>query len=111
MVDLVKLRKKKRNAGVPPAEQAASTPPTETPANPATPQPRDPVTPAAADGGAPAGGDAGAPQTSKLDKFKAQAGKRRDLARTTDQQDATASHLELLTFVVAGEQYAVDIER
>jgi purine-binding chemotaxis protein CheW len=50
------------------------------------------------------------PRTSKLDKFKAEAGKRRaaDAARA-DVADETL--LELLTFVIAGEHYAVDIER
>ena len=104
MVDLVKLRKKKaekkkeeeRNAGVPPAGPEASAPPIEPPA------------PAGEDAGGPAGEDAGAP--TKLEKFKAQAGKRREFAETVTEAETT-THLELLTFVIAGESYAVDIER
>ena len=113
MVDLVKLRKKKAeakakgSAGVPPAG-----PPASAPAEP--PQPPPPV--AAEDGGGPAGGDtstplsAGAGAPSKLEKFKAQAGKRREVQKTAE-VETTAAQLELLTFVIAGEQYAVDIER
>lgn len=49
-------------------------------------------------------------QTSKLDRFKEQAGKRRVAAETKAAQE-TAALLELLTFVIANESYAVDIER
>lgn len=99
MVDLVKIRKKKAEKGsaAVPAAVAPASPPAE-----AT------VPEAAVDGGGPAGGDAGAP--TKLDKFKAQAGKRRDVIKTAD-VETTTTQLELLTFVMAGEQYAVDIER
>ncbi len=103
MVDLVKIRKKKAekgNAAVPAAVAPASAP-AEAPQPPPLPS-------AAEDGGGPAGGDAGAP--SKLDKFKAQAGKRREIAKAAD-VETTTTQLELLTFVMAGEQYAVNIER
>jgi purine-binding chemotaxis protein CheW len=49
-------------------------------------------------------------QTSKLDRFKEQAGKRRVAAETKAAQE-TAALLELLTFVIASEYYAVEIER
>lgn len=50
------------------------------------------------------------PAPSKLEKFKAEAGKRREAeAARVDVADETL--LELLTFVIAGEHYAVDIER
>lgn len=48
--------------------------------------------------------------TSKLERFKAEAGKRRE-AETAHAEEQSARQLELLTFVIAGEQYAVDIER
>jgi purine-binding chemotaxis protein CheW len=103
MVDLVKIRNKKKkqgSAGVPPAEQAASPPP-----SPAAPPPED----GGEDAARSAGEDAGAP--SKLDKFKAEAGKRRVVQTATEAQAEEQSHLELLTFVIANEHYAVDIER
>jgi purine-binding chemotaxis protein CheW len=90
MVDLVKIRnKKKRNAEVAPAE------PTPAPSPPPEPETR-------AD-------DASLP--SKLERFKAEAGKRRAFETTTTTDTDTQTTLELLTFVIAGEQYAVDIER
>lgn len=96
MVDLAKIRKKskKGNAGVPPAVPAASSPPIEEHAG---------ETPAVQPAGTPA-------LPTKLDKFKQDAGKRRE---TEAAQVATSSEtlLELLTFVISGEQYAVDIER
>jgi purine-binding chemotaxis protein CheW len=105
MVDLVKIRKKKqRNAAVAAAGEAASPPPETAPA--------EPPAPAGEDAGAPAGGDASVPQaTSKLEKFKQQAGKRREIATASVDETSTEQQLELLTFVIAGEQYAVDIER
>lgn len=51
--------------------------------------------------------------TSKLERFKAEAGRRRetaDAAENSDGRDEVA-RLEALTFVIAGEQYALDIER
>ena len=48
--------------------------------------------------------------TSKLDRFKAEAGKRRESA-AAHEAAAEAERLEALTFLIAGEQYAVDIER
>src|SRR5204862_5858148 len=48
--------------------------------------------------------------TSKLDRFKAEAGKRRQ-TEAAKIEVAAESQLELLTFVIAGEHYAVDIER
>ncbi len=116
MVDLAKIRKKAKkkegNAAVPAAGPEApalsgaeaSSPPVSVPAPP----------PAHESGGGdaagPAGGDAGAPAAiDKLERFKAEAGQRRDLR--VEQVAQTAQQLELLTFVIAGEQYAVDIEK
>lgn len=50
------------------------------------------------------------PTPSKLDRFKAEAGKRR-AADGAKAEAADETLLELLTFVIAGEHYAVDIER
>lgn len=117
MVDLVKIRKKKQAAGsgpraederaegsgqrtVEPAAEEPRVSTTQQPGNPATqqpennlatPQPRNP--------------------SSKLDQFKATAGQRRTTQTTTTELETPATTLELLTFIIAGEQYAVDIER
>ncbi len=102
MVDLVKIRnKKKRNAGVPPAVAGAL----------AAPPPELSPEPEAAAGTPPAsaGEDAGVP--TKLEKFKADAGKRRAFETGKTEDTAPQNQLELLTFIMAGEQYAVDIER
>lgn len=115
MVDLVKIRKKKaekRNAGVPPAGQAASPPPAL-----ATPEPEHvgllPASTGGEDASGPAGETPALPKTttSKLDTFKAEAGKRRAFETAKSDEATAESQLELLTFVIAGEQYAVDIER
>jgi purine-binding chemotaxis protein CheW len=111
MVDLVKIRKKKadRNAGVSPAGQAASPPPAL-----ATPEPEHVGSPVASTGGEDAAGPAGetpALHKTKLETFKAEAGKRRAFETTKSDEATAESQLELLTFVIAGEQYAVDIER
>jgi purine-binding chemotaxis protein CheW len=101
MVDLAKIRKKakKGSAGVPPAVPAASPPPAPAPAESAG------ETPART-----AGEDAGGPSISKLEAFKETAGKRR-AADVAKQEIEDHARLELLTFVIAGEHYAVDIER
>jgi len=125
MVDLVKIRQKKakkkeeeqaeRNAGVPPAGQAASPPPEL-----AIPEPEPVVSLVASTGGEDASGPAGEtpalqkpalPKTTKLDSFKSEAGKRRAFETAKSEEAASESQLELLTFIIAGEQYAVDIER
>lgn len=48
---------------------------------------------------------------SKLERFKEQAGRRRTTGETAAVEQTAAGKVELLTFVIAGEQYAVDIER
>jgi purine-binding chemotaxis protein CheW len=48
--------------------------------------------------------------TNKLEAFKQQAGKRRDIV-SVKTEEVQADNLELLTFVMAREHYAVDIER
>ena len=109
MVDLVKIRKKKaegkkQKAEEPPSLQA-SEPPSEPPPAPApviedsvSAQTRDRATEQL--------------ETSKLEKFRESAGKRRTTENAiTDEVKATTQNLELLTFVIANEHYAVDIER
>lgn len=51
-------------------------------------------------------------KASKLDAFREQAGKRRELG-TAKAEELASDHqtLELLTFIISGEHYAVDIER
>jgi purine-binding chemotaxis protein CheW len=99
MVDLAKIRKKAKkilgNAGVPAAGPEASPPP---------PPP---------DGGGDAASPAGETPSSrdKLEAFKQQAGKRREVTQVQEAEQAPQDQLEVLTFVIAGEQYAVDIER
>ncbi len=100
MVDLVKIRKKaKRNADVPPAEPAASPPPAV----------EEPPAVASEDAGSSAGETPALP-TSKLERFKQDAGKRR-ASEAAQAVETPIAQLELLTFIMAGEQYAVDIER
>ena len=83
MVDLVKIRKK--------AKEKKSEGPATSPAEPPD---------RAAEGG-------GAPPTTKLQRFLETAGKRRVIeTRSTDEEKP---ELELLTFSIAGEFYAIDI--
>jgi purine-binding chemotaxis protein CheW len=118
MVDLVKIRKKKQKekegTGAPassPAEQAASSPPSPAPTAEAAAAPQAPPPPAGVDAGASAGETPALHRAiDKLARFKAEAGKRRE-AEIAQVVEETTQQLELLTFVIAGEQYAVDIER
>ncbi len=109
MVDLVKIRKKAKKAGAAPAEPVAQEPVAgsqslvaeEMPAETAPPQP-----PATSDQLPPPA----TPAESKLEKFKETAGQRRE-GLVVEQQEQTASNIvELLTFVIAHENYAVNIE-
>lgn len=88
MVDLVKVRKKAKEKAAEKAEsrkKKAEIPPPETPS---TRQPVDPAT--------------------RIAQFLETAGER----RTQQKQEPVAppTQLELLTFQIAGEQYAIDIE-
>ena len=85
MVDLVKIRKKKQKESEAPKDSGA----------PAS---------------SPALRDAALPLPNKLERFKEQAGKRRE-SQNIQQEQTPQNLLELLTFVIAGEHYAVDIER
>jgi purine-binding chemotaxis protein CheW len=97
MVDLAKIRKKATKGAEGRAqgavEEAAPAPPPVPPAevSPTTDN-RQPTT------------------ESKLDAFKRDAGKRRETAQIAAIEQ-TREQIELLTFLIAGEQYAVEIER
>jgi purine-binding chemotaxis protein CheW len=117
MVDLAKIRKKaKKEKQEPPApvpeEQGIAAPTEEITAGRPVSEP-DPKSEAIRHGNvspddvpAPA-----LPSTSKLDKFKSEAGKRREAESGKAEAAAEGQQLELLTFVIANEHYAVDIEK
>jgi purine-binding chemotaxis protein CheW len=129
MVDLVKLRKKAkasaergagsgergaRSAEPPSAGEAAGAPPS-TEAQPTTDN-RQPTTDiqSTTDNQPPPASrqpPAASPSSTKLERFKSDAGKLRETADEAKPEQDQTTHLELLTFVIAGEQYAVDIER
>jgi len=106
MVDLVKIRKKakKRESGVGGGESEQI--PAEAGA-PATPEAQvDAATPAPTPDTRPP-----TPSSPKLEKFKQIAGKRRDgLIEQEIETASSAAQIELLTFIIAGEQYAVSID-
>ena len=124
MVDLVKIRKKKAKEKEQQADAAAESKapaesvPAEQTSTAAAPQ-------SAAHPAVPTEGQAGVPvlhdpapaaaasqaTTSKLERFKQEAGKRREFGAVQAEEVAPLDQLELLTFVIAGEHYAVDIER
>ncbi len=91
MVDLAKIRKKKAEKKLPVASSPLPEP------APVVEQPRDPETPRPRD-------------TEKLERFMAEAGKKREGFVRDVVQTAAAAELEVLTFALAGEQYAVNIE-
>jgi purine-binding chemotaxis protein CheW len=110
MVDLVKIRKKakKRELAVgggelermpveatAPATAESTIAATTVPETSTTPTPHSPLP---------------APASPKLDQFKQTAGKRREGFIEQEAETASADQIELLTFVIAGEQYAVSID-
>jgi len=93
MVDLAKIRKKKAEGKRQKAEVVVSEPApvvAQQPSNLATEQPRN---------------------AEKLERFMADAGKKREGFVKETVQATAAAELEVLTFALAGEQYAVNIER
>lgn len=131
MVDLVKIRRKaKKAAAAPepgPAAPAPATEPAVTPVEPAVTVEPAAIAAAPPAGAVPAGGSvspgelaqpgeatpAGAPM-SKLERFREQAGRLRDAVRADPAAGellTAADQLEVLSFVIAGEHYAADIER
>ena len=131
MVDLVKIRKKKAkekeqqadaaaesNAAAAEQPQAQSDTPAAAPPRAAgdSPRPKDgqagvPVLHDEPPVAATESTEAPRPITSKLERFKQEAGKRREFGAVQAEEVAPVDQVELLTFVIAGEQYAVDIER
>lgn len=111
MVDLVKIRKKAKKVVESLSDRVAGEEPGGAAAASAAEAPTQ-EKPLAEAASAPQ--TIAAPQSSKLEKFKQEAGKRRELevsSRDTIEEAVPGSLLELLTFVIAGEHYAVDIER
>lgn len=102
MVDLVKVRKKAKEKKEKKAEVLREAPvlsgaPVSSPAVEVTVAPKS------------AGEDAGAPlNTDKIARFLETAGQRRTVKRVEETQ--VAAQLELLTFDMAGEHYAIDID-
>lgn len=127
MVDLVKIRKKKAKqkeeaAAAEQQNQQQTTPPEVEVAAPAAapagpPPVSDPVPPAAADIPPPSipadEPEIATPAASKLERFKSEAGKRRgsEAGSAEAEEEQQDGRLELLTFVIAGEHYAIDIEK
>jgi len=101
MVDLVKLRKKAKKQSAEHSAQSAERAGEAAGAPPSTEPAPQPTT------------DNRQPSTDKLSRFMQEAGKLRESVEEEAQieQAADASQLELLTFIIAGEQYALDIER
>jgi purine-binding chemotaxis protein CheW len=90
MVDLVKIRKKAKKREPEETLVAAVAPP-------------EPVE-------APAAPAPDIPASHKLDQFKKIAGTRREGFIEQQAETSSADQVELLSFVIAGEQYAVSIE-
>ena len=109
MVDLAKIRKKaKKVLGGGEAPQGAESPGLQVSESPnEAPPPSSPSeTRRLGDSQTQRPADA----ATRLEAFKAQAGKRREVA-TAQVEQKPEDQLELLTFSIAGEQYAVEIER
>jgi purine-binding chemotaxis protein CheW len=103
MVDLVKIRKKaKKGTG----DRGQGT--GGGPAEPSVPQPDAQPAPAPAPSPEPEAEKIAT--TPKLEKFKQEAGKKREGFVEEVEQIASTNQYELLTFVLAGEHYALDIE-
>ncbi len=112
MVDLAKIRKKAKKGraegGAQGAEEPAGRPVAESPSLPVDePKSSESSTTRVLDDSTTATEQP--PTNTKLDRFKEEAGSRRDvaMAKTVEQR----LQLELLTFLIAGEQYAIDIEK
>lgn len=95
MVDLAKIRKKKAEG----RKQKAEVEPVAPPPVPEPTQDSGPITPDPV------------PGSAKLERFMADAGKKREGFVKETVQATAAAELEVLTFTLAGEQYAVNIER
>lgn len=107
MVDLVKIRKKAKEKKAATAEAEESPSPQPEPQEALVtggePEPAAAALPSPVDRGAAAAGAA------RLEEFKQTAGRQRE-EETTIEAEEEADRLELLTFRVAGETYALPIE-
>ena len=93
MVDLAKIRKKKAEG----RRQKAEVPPPEQPSAPEAQQPaQDPAL--------------RTHDSAKLERFMAEAGKKREGFVQAAAEAVAGNEIEVLTFALAGEQYAVGIE-
>ena len=112
MVDLAKIRKKAKKKDAEPPSLQVDEPvngPTNRPVDEPTSMPAAEPAPVAASTTRRLDDSTTATSSAKLEHFKSQAGQRRE-ARV--EQVVEAKHqLELLTFLIAGEQYAIDIEK
>lgn len=109
MVDLAKLRKKsKKKSGA--EELPAEKPPHVAEASPAPVVEVSAIPAAAPAPVAEAPATARDERTSKLDRFMAEAGRKRDAVSAIAETGEVAGQSELLTFVIAGESYAVAID-
>jgi purine-binding chemotaxis protein CheW len=105
MVDLVKIRKKAKSKAEG-REQKAEVPIAE----PLVPrQEAPPAAPATQDSELRTQ-DSHPPHSAKLEQFKETAGTKREGFVEEAEDAGAAAQLEVLTFVLAGEHYAVDIE-
>jgi len=113
MVDLVKIRKKKAEAK---KAQEAPAPPEESTSRQVDESPReqpaldDSTTRRLDDSQQPSNSATQQLGPSKLETFKQTAGKRR-ASQSIQAEAGPEQQIELLTFVIAGEHYAVHIER
>lgn len=117
MVDLVKIRKKakkKEQEESQQSETAAAAPPRAGEAAGTHTEPHQtdngqPTTDNARSADAATTDNA---RSAKLERFKSEAGKRREETAEEETESAAAiEQVELLTFAIAGEQYAVGIEQ
>ncbi|HEX6095348.1 MAG TPA: chemotaxis protein CheW [Thermoanaerobaculia bacterium] len=111
MVDLAKIRKKAKKKG---GDESTSRPVDESSSTPASEPVKTapPPAPPLDDSTTRRPDDSPRPledSISKLARFKEQAGQRRETR--VEQVVEAAQQLELLTFLIAGEQYAIEIEK
>lgn len=114
MVDLAKIRKKaKKSAGGEPSSLQVSgpSPHSEAPREPEVSPEVSPAAPPTVPSPPPADAESRSTGDSKLERFMERAGRRREVREERAEEETAHDQLELLTFTIAGEQYAVDIER
>ncbi len=108
MVDLAKIRKKARSKLT--GGESTSLQVDESSSGTAAPSGSSAVLPLDSDSKTGRLEDSSTP-SSKLERFKREAGTHRDALKVADLAQESQTTLELLTFLIAGEQYAVEIER